>query len=58
MDWRRETLGTEKPVPRPVQDPSVGVQRAWTWVLVLGAERREGFGGEAVGRLSEDLAGR
>lgn len=40
VDWRRETLGTEKPVPKPVQDPSVGVQRAWTWVLVLGAEKK------------------
>lgn len=40
MDWRRGTLGTEKPIRRPLQYPRVRVQRSWIWVLALEAEKR------------------
>lgn len=35
MDWRREALGIEKPVRRPLQGPDWG-----TGVLALGTEKR------------------
>lgn len=60
VDWRRETLGAEKPVRRLLQDPRDGVQSAWTWVLALGAEKRgKVFGGGEVGqRLDLQANGR
>lgn len=59
VDWRRETLGAEKPV-RLLQDLRDGVQSAWTWVLALGPEKRgKGFGGgEVEQRLDLQANGR